>query len=286
MKIETQEVTVQRYKLHRIVVHPEPSVPVCAEAIFYHGQGGYADRYPEVLEVFTKRGIRCIITDLPGHGRSPGRRGHAGNETLLDDVIRASFEIMNSNLPYGVMGHSMGGLLTLRHLVLAGKGLLPEPSFSWVSSPLVDAGAGQSLLNRKLAAIFAPILPWVTVSTGVTSAMCRVVVDDVVNLVPKQTVQPLWHSRVSLGWGYFLLRTSEWLAVTASDVPKYMPLLMTQGSEDSVCPPSKSRSLFDQLSCEKKSYFEIEGALHEPFSGAGSESLYIALEKWLDELTL
>ncbi len=286
MRVESQRVKVQGYSLYRLIIHPEQSVPTRAVAIFYHGQGGYAERYPEVLEVFTRRGIRCIITDLPGHGRSPGRRGHAGNEDVLDSVIASSM-IEVGVLPHGVMGHSMGGLLALRHLVLAGKGLLPKPSFSWISSPLVDPGGGRPPWFRKMVSILAPVLPWVTVSTGVTSAMCRVVDDQqTLKISDKKPEQRLWHRRVSLVWGMLLIKTGEWLEQTASYTPHDLPLLMTQGSDDPVCPAWKTRELFDKLGSKHKTYLEIEGMLHEPFSGVGKDRLFEALEQWIDDLKL
>lgn len=285
MRVETQQVEVRGHSLHRIIMHPEPSTPVCAVAIFYHGQGGYAERYPEVLEVFTKRGIRCVITDLPGHGRSPGRRGHVGDERVLDSVIQSSLKEVG-NLPHGVMGHSMGGLLALRHLVLAGKGLLPKPAFSWISSPLIDPGGGRPPWFRKMVSILAPVFPWFTVSTGVTSAMCRVVDGQQEETPSKKSGLELWHRRVSLGWGVFLIQTAEWLQQTASHVAKDLPLLMTQGGDDPVCPPRNAREFFDKLGSDSQTYLEIEGVLHEPFSGLGKEPLFEALENWLSELQL
>lgn len=283
MRVESQQVLVLGYSLHRILVHPEPDVPVRAVALFYHGQGGYADRYPEVLEVFTRYGIRCIITDFPGHGRSPGRRGHTGNEKMLEAIIVSSFEEIGE-MPYGVMGHSMGGLLALRHLVLAGKGLLPMPRFSWVSSPLITPGGGHSQWIQRCANIFAPIIPWFTISTGVTSAMCRALDDTADN--PSEPSMQLWHRRVSLGWGVFLMKTANWLAKTAQDAAEDVPLLLTQGSADPVCPPEKARELFDRLGCRDKKYFEMDGILHEPFSGADKGILFDALEEWIKDIEI
>lgn len=286
MKVESQKVMVRGVLLHRIIIHPEAPVPVRAVAIFYHGQGGYAERYPEVLEVFTKQGIRCIITDLPGHGRSPGRRGHVGDENMLDALVRSSLKEVGE-FPHGIMGHSMGGLLALRHLVLAGKGLLPEPSFGWVSSPLVDPGGGRPSWFRKMVSILAPVFPWLTVSTGVTSAMCRVVdnTEKTITSAEKPELQ-LWHCRVSLVWGMFLIKTGEWLQETASYVSKDIPLLMTQGGDDPVCPPRKSQELFDKLGSENKTYVEVEGSLHEPFSSTGKQQFYDALEQWVSDLSI
>ena len=284
MRVESQRIKVRGKSLHRIIMHPEDAVPVRVVAIFYHGQGGYADRYPEVLDVFTRQGVRCIITDLPGHGRSPGRRGHVGDESMLEAVIHSSMEEVGE-LPHAIMGHSMGGLLALRHMVLAGKGLLPTPIFSWISSPLIDPGGGRPLWFRRLVSILAPVFPWVTVSTGVTSAMCRVGDGD--DTAPyERPAHALWHRRVSLIWGVFLIETGEWLQQTAFHSHKDVPLLMTQGTEDPVCPPWKSRELFDKLGNTNKTYVEIEGALHEPFSGTGREQFFNALEQWLAEISL
>ena len=284
MRVESQEVEILGHLLHRMVMHPSPTVEVRAVAVFYHGQGDYAARYPDVLEVFTQYGIRCIVTDLLGHGMSPGIRGHCGDEEFLNEVIYASLEAVGS-FPYGVMGHSMGGLLALRHLVLAGKGLLPEPVFSWVSSPLVNPGRGHSPWLRKLSGYLAPVFPWITVSTGVTSAMCQVVEGDeklpVVHEGPR-----LWHRRVSLAWGVFLIQTSEWLEVCARYAPKNVSLLLTQGGADPVCPPMNSKAVFDKLGCKNKSYVEIEGMLQEPFAGEGKDQLFTRLVEWIQCLDI
>jgi len=284
MRVESQQVEVNGHSLHRVTLHPEPSVPLRAVAIFYHGQGDYADRYPDVLEIFTKHGIRCIITDMLGHGHSPGVRGHVGDECMLDAVLHSSLKEVG-DLPYGVMGHSMGGLLALRHLVLAGKGLLPNPKFSWVSSPLVKPEGGRSAMFRRAVGWLSLLFPRFTISTGVTAAMCRVTEGDEKPSKEKPK-HPLWHRRVSLGWGIFLIQTSEWIHASADHASKHVALLMTQGSDDFVCPPEKSRYVFDQLGCRNKTYLEIEGMLHEPFSGVGKSTLYEALENWLDELSI
>mgnify|MGYP000701734948 CR=1 FL=1 len=284
MRLESQQVEVHGHRLHRLIMHPESDVSVRANALFYHGQGDYAERYPCVLDIFTRHGIRCMVTDLPGHGHSPGRRGHCGDEKMLDAVIRSSLEAMG-DLPYGVMGHSMGGLLAARHLVLAGKGLLPSPDFCWLSSPLVSPGNGRSPMFRKLAGWIAPWLPWLTINTGVTTAMCRVVDDaggqKTVTVKPKHE---LWHRRVSLAWGIFLLNTADFLDVTAGYAAEDTSLLITQGGADTVCPPENARALFDRLGCKKKDYVEIEDMLHEPFAGVGRARLFEALEKWLSQL--
>ena len=145
MRVNAQRVPIQGQLLHRITLNPEDGVMVKGCAIFYHGQGDYAERYSEVLAPFTENGIRCVVTDLLGHGYSPGRRGHCGDVTLLDAVIHNTLQSFNG-LPYGVMGHSMGGLLAARHLVLSGQGKLDPPAWAWLNAPLIRPSQHRSRL--------------------------------------------------------------------------------------------------------------------------------------------
>ncbi|WP_435894462.1 alpha/beta fold hydrolase [Oceaniferula spumae] len=265
-------------------MHPDDDVPVRAAAMFYHGQGDYAERYPDVLEPFTRRGIRCTVTDMPGHGRSPGKRGDCGDERFLDALITETMATMG-NLPYGVMGHSMGGLLATRHLVLAGKGLLPEPAFSWISSPLLRPGNGRSAAFRTWVGWLAYLIPRLTISTGVTPEMCRLNnEEDEEKALAEQPCNPLWHRRASIRWGLFLLKTSEMIEEEIGNASETTNLLFTQGSDDPVCPVKFAREMYQRFPNKEKRYCEIEGMLHEPFAGVGRERLFSALENWLDDL--
>ncbi len=284
---ESQRVRIDGHLLHRLVMHPAKTVPVKAVALFYHGQGDYAERYLDVLGPFTERGIRCVVTELPGHGRSPGRRGHCGDSDLLDAVIEdtlSSMAVMDG-LPYGVMGHSMGGLLAMRHLILSGMGKWPVPEFVWLSSPLMRPGHRRASLYLKLIRWLAPIVPSLTVWTGVKRQMCRVESEDgsgeAEELPPKHK---LWHSRVSMGWGATLLDFEQFVADSLDQIPVDVPLLYTQGADDPICLAELARDVFDRLPSTDKQYHELEGMLHEPFLGEGSEELFALLNDWLDSL--
>ncbi len=279
--------------LHQLIIHPADDVDVRAQAIIYHGQGDYAERYLDVLHPFVDRGIRCIITDLPGHGHSPGTRGHCGDVKLLDAVIKNTLEYFkrSGNLPYGVMGHSMGGLLAARHLVLAGQGGLPHPSFAWLSSPLVNPGRGRRSAFLRMARMLASVVPGFTFSTHVKpenfSAKTDVIMDE--NSTREEgciTKHRLWHNRVSLGWGTALLDFSNLIHRHVEDIPAETVLLCTQGKQDWVCPAKITKQFFDNLPSLAKHYEEIEELRHEPFSGEGSACLFCTLESWVDSLQL
>jgi lysophospholipase len=281
MRVDVERVKIQGHLLHRLTMHPEDDVPLRAAAIFYHGQGDYAERYPEVLRPFTERGIRCVVTDLPGHGYSPGRRGHCGDEVLLDCLIEDTLKSFGS-LPYAVMGHSMGGLLAARHLVLAGQGHLPAPSLAWINAPLVQPSNGRSKFFLSMVRAAAVLFPKLTISTGVTAKMCRAVDDDVSPSKSPAPRHPLWHRRISLGWGRVLLAAERLLLQSIDEVSAEIPILVTQGGMDPVCPPEITREFFQRLPQKTKQYHESDEGLHELFSDANKEQLDTVLGDWLD----
>ncbi len=289
MIVDSSRVQVEGHLLHRVVFRPD-GVGLRAHAVFFHGQGDYAERYSDVLHPFTKRGIAVTITELPGHGRSPGRRGHAGNTELLDAMVADTLGSWRGqpHLPYGVMGHSMGGLLAARHLLLAGAGKFPAPKFAWLSSPLIDPGQGQSAWRLKLVKCLAPLMPGLTVSTGVTPEMCRVKQDaDPAGVAePEREPFQLWHSRISLGWAAQLLGYAAMLERDKLRLPPGISLLYTQGTLDPVCPEATARRFFDRLPVEDKHYAGLDGLLHEPFRGDGSEETFSAISQWLDRPVL
>lgn len=287
MKVDTHRVKIHGRLLHRIVMHPPDGVPVRCAGIFYHGQGDYAVRYPDVLEPFTQRGIRCVVTELPGHGYSPGRRGHCGDVEMLDAIIDHTLQGFNG-LPYAVMGHSMGGLLAARHLILAGQGRWPVPVFSWLNAPLIRPSYGRSELFLAVVKALAPLFPALTVSTGVTSQMCRVVGDESDaeegGQIKERVRHPLWHKRISLGWGAVLFGFEQLLQSSSGAMSPKVPLLFTQGSADPVCPAKIAQDYFQTLPQKEKQYHEFDGGLHELFADEGRDRLTLLLNDWLDRL--
>ena len=293
MREEFLRTEINGRTLHQLVIHPADDVSACAQAIFYHGQGDYAERYLQVLHPFVDRGIRCFITELPGHGRSPGTRGHCGDAKLLDAVIENTLHYFNQSekLPYGVMGHSMGGLLAARHLVLAGQGKLPTPNFAWLSSPLVNPSRGRRPAFLRMARLLAPVIPGLTFSTHVkpenfSAGYNEGGIDDDAADGVCITKHKSWHNRVSLGWGTALLDFANFIHENAKDAPFETALLCTQGKQDWVCPAGLTKNFYDLLVLKNKRYEEIEQLRHEPFSGEGSEYLFHALDAWLDSLGL
>ena len=79
--------------------------------VLVHGLGGAATNWVELAAILSQR-FRVLVPDLPGHGRSEPLAAGAGLSSFADRVaLCAEREEM---LPAAVVGHSLGGAVTLR----------------------------------------------------------------------------------------------------------------------------------------------------------------------------
>ena len=92
MRIEVSQVHIQNQTLHRLTLNPE--ITVRGGLIFFHGQGDFIDRYPSILKGFVDAGYRCILTDMPGHGRSKGKRGVVPSLGFTDELFQDSLSLL------------------------------------------------------------------------------------------------------------------------------------------------------------------------------------------------
>ena len=259
MKVERQVVKVRGYDLNRLVLRPDGEVR--AAFVFLHGQGDYVDRYDEVLKPLAEAGVVCVLTDLPGHGRSPGKRGRIPGYDFVEAVYENACEVAAAESDViGLGGHSLGGHLAL-WLLLKNAG---RHDFSWVSSPLIESP--MKGMKKKLLTFAGSLFPWVSWSTGVTSAACR---PDDGSAGDDEEREKLYHSRITLGWGRDLTRMLPLVKdqLLVSDLKTR--LFFTQGGEDPVCPPEILVDLVGRMKTPAEIEVIPEG-LHEPFVGNGS----------------
>jgi lysophospholipase len=91
-----------------------------AALVLVHGLGEHGGRYAAFGEALAQRSISTWALDLRGHGRSGGRRGHLPSFDLLlqdTELFRREVEVHSGPaVPLFLLGHSMGGLITLRYL--------------------------------------------------------------------------------------------------------------------------------------------------------------------------
>ncbi len=284
MTITESDFRIDGHQLRRTIFDPPAGVKTVAVCFFTHGQGDYSERYADVLHPFTEEGIRCISVDLLGHGLSSGKRGDCGNIELLDHIIQSNL-LLSDGLPYGIAGHSMGGLMTLRYLSLALEGKLPMPSFCWVNSPLLDPTHNYSDWFIKIALILAKIIPQTCIKIGASPDLCRTPeIESIIDgeIVYKKTVAG--PQRIAIGWGAQLIHTARSINATLPQKTCDIPFLLTQGDDDKVCPHEITETFFEQLNFTHKRMELFKGMCHETFAEPNKDQLFSMLKTWITQL--
>jgi alpha-beta hydrolase superfamily lysophospholipase len=114
-----------------------PSEKPTAIMIVFHGFGEHSSRYgTHFAEFYTSSKIGIFSVDLPGHGKSHGKKGHIANPSeLLEiiDLLIKKLKIEYPKTPLFLYGHSFGGEVTLWYTLVRN----PIVNGVIVTSPLI-----------------------------------------------------------------------------------------------------------------------------------------------------
>ena len=70
-----------------------------AVIVLVHGRGDHIQRYASWADLFIKEGFAFTGVDLPGHGRSEGRRGNIKSYRLLEEMINILLDSCRKTFP-------------------------------------------------------------------------------------------------------------------------------------------------------------------------------------------
>lgn len=138
-----------------------PDGPIKGVVQMVHGMCEHKERYYDFLEYLANQGYLCVIHDHRGHGGSVesdadlGYFYDGGYEALVEDIHQLTMivkEEMNiQNVPYILIGHSMGSLAARCYLKQYDSGI---DKLIVLGSPSKPAGTllglGAALLMKKI----------------------------------------------------------------------------------------------------------------------------------------
>jgi lysophospholipase len=136
-----------------------------AALILVHGWGEHAGRYAHVAAWLAARGIAVYALDQRGAGRSRGPKGHVARfaQYLADIVALRRLVAAEAPGPLLLLGHSNGGLITLRYLETAPEGV----TGAVITSPFLALAFAPPRWKNVLATLLADLTPGLRVPTGV-----------------------------------------------------------------------------------------------------------------------
>lgn len=250
----------------------EPEGASTAVVALVHGIGEHVRRYEHVARAFAEAGIGLVAFDLPGHGRSGGKRGHASFALIREQIDQLIEEghARFPGLPLFLYGHSLGGCLGLDY-VLERK---PAIAGAVIASPAIAMATPVPAPKVFLAKMMSRIAPSFSLGNGLD----RSGISRDPEVIRKYVEDPLVHDRVSARLGLDILLAGPRIMGRAAEIK--LPLLLVQGSADRITDPAAIASFAS--SCGKNvEYLSYEGCYHELHNEPGKEEFMKAVIAWI-----
>jgi alpha-beta hydrolase superfamily lysophospholipase len=221
------------------------------------------------------RGCAVHAYDQRGHGRSEGARCHVDRfDEFLDDLalVLDAARSEHPELPITLVGHSMGGLVTLAFLATRS----PRVASAVTSGPALALGA-VSPLRVAIARAARRLLPRLAIGSGLDPAgLSR---DP--HVVERYLSDPLIERTMTTSLGAELLAAAPRTAALAGRVE--VPLLMLHGEDDPLCAVEGSRAFSAGVRAPGSALRTYPKLRHEIFNEPEREVVWQDLFSWLEE---
>jgi alpha-beta hydrolase superfamily lysophospholipase len=241
--------------------------------ILVHGIGEHIGRYDHWLKKFNERGFAFVGFDLPGHGKSDGKRGHMKSydqtDEMLDIIIRENSKTF-PGLPIFLYGHSLGGGIVLDYLIRRD----PRVKGAIVTSPYLRLAFEPAKFKLILASLMESIFPSLVQSSGL-------IVEHVshdTKVVEAYKNDPLTHDRISVS----LFNSANNAASHSLGHAEYIriPVLLLHGADDLLTSPGGSREF---ASKNHNVTLKIwEGGYHELHNEPFKDEVFSLIADWVE----
>ncbi len=244
--------------------------------LYQHAFGDYTQRLTQDRSRFiphlVAQGISVYGIDMPGCGRSPGKRGAADPFAAIRHHLTARSLLANAGVPVFLAGHSLGGLVTATSLVkdeanVAGA-ILVAPALKYeVNRPtrwLAQLG-GSIVPDRKL-----PLRNGSVYNLTRDEREQQKLLNDPLLDAPGVT----WIT--AKGVLYYSFRNwSRYGNITT-------PVLAIHGTHDTATAPMGSVQFIDSVSSTDKTLHLIDGGLHDLFDDIVSDETRDTMIDWIN----
>lgn len=247
--------------------------PVRADVVLTHGLGEFCGRYEHVAAAFAGCGLRLWAYDLRGHGRSEGARGDAAEYRLLVDDLELVVERARAeSRSLFLMGHSLGGQITLSYLLQRGGAGLRG---AVITSPWLHLAFTPSrwrVALAKLAMFFFPRLCQRTPNEATQLSRDRAHLEGMRDL-------ELCHDIISARL-FFATEKAGRMALEKAPELK-LPLLLIHGADDRVTCCKATELFHERAGSADKTLIIYPDARHETHNDLGRERVLTDVCAWI-----
>jgi alpha-beta hydrolase superfamily lysophospholipase len=250
-----------------------PGEDVKAVIVMVHGIGEHIQRYAYWAELFRKERIAFTGVDLPGHGRSDGRRGNIKSYRLLEEMINIMIDSCRKTfpgIPVYLYGHSLGGGIVLDYILRVN----PRISGAIVTSPWLRLAFEPPKVKVMMATAMKNLLPGLVQPSGLN--VSHISHDEAV--IENYKSDPLVHDKISLSLFNCAMSAAKYSLEHAAELK--IPTLIIHGSDDQINSYSGSREFAEKSG---KVQFRIwEGGYHELHNEVFKNEVFRYILSWMD----
>jgi len=242
-----------------------------------HGLAEHSGRYMHIVNYFVPLGYAVYGHDYFGHGKSEGKRVFVEQFEDITKPLKTYFDMVRSlqpNKPIFLLGHSLGGLISSRHL------LDHQADFAGaiLSGPCIKVVDHPSPLLLFILNLVSAIVP----KLGV-----KQLESDVMSTDPKEVEgyvsDPLVHpGKVTAGMLAAMFTAIKYVTDHARQIT--LPLLMVQGGADATVDPAGAQLLHNTVGSSDKAIKVYKDYYHEVFNEpkARRDKVFQDIQDWLE----
>jgi len=242
--------------------------------ILVHGLGEHIQRYSHWANLFNKEGFAFTGVDLPGHGRSDGRRGYIKNYTQVGEMIDILINTCKKTfpgVPVYIYGHSLGGGIVLEYLLKRN----PKIKGAIVTSPWLLLSFEPAKAKVVMASIIKNILPGLIQPSGLN--VSHISHDEAI--VEKYKADALVHGKISVSLFHAAMTAARYSLDHASELK--IPILLMHGADDQICSPEGSREFAAKTNMAELKIWE--GGFHELHNEPFKEEVFRYIINWINK---
>ena len=243
--------------------------------VIVHGGGEHSGRYAETAACLAQAGYAVCAFDLPGHGRSPGVRGHIERfEEYLECVGAFVGLVAGRHAPRRpvLLGHSLGGLIATAFAAARREPL----SCLVLSSPLWGLSVPVPWWKRAAGRLLSPVWPSLTLARPHQKGL---VLSHDLQVEAAYHNDPLVHYRASVRLYTEILETFAQLPRLLPEIR--VPTLVLEAGEDRLASTDTVRRLFPLIGSQDKRLIVYEGYYHEVLNEVERPRVRQDLLDWL-----
>ena len=249
-----------------------------ATLVVTHGLGEHSEAYTHLANGMNPKGWTVFAWDLRGHGRSEGKRGYVSDfRDYIEDLNAFVKHLKNKELlrsPFFLVGHSMGGLITLRTVLE--YGVLGARAVA-LSSPYLGLSLQVPAIKDLAARALKRVVPQLTLHNEIKY-------EDLSRdpeMIEWYGRDPLRHDRVC---PTLYLGGLENIAMVKAAAKKFTaPTLIQAAGKERVVSLPAIQEFYQMIAANRKKLIVYPDSLHEIYNDLDRDQVFRDLDQNLRE---